>query len=597
MGFIVKGGSGGTGGGTGPAGPAGADGSVWRVDVGAPDNSLGVDGDFYLDSSNGDVYEKSAGAYAVVANIEGPAGAAGSGAPGSTWRNGSGAPANGLGINGDYYLNNDTGDVYAKAAGVYNVVTNIIGPAGTDGIDGGAGSPGAIWYSGAGAPAGGTGINGDFYLRTSNGDVYVKSAGAWSVIVNIMGPAGADGVDGVNGNLWYTGSGAPAGGTGVNGDFYLDTNNGDVYQKVAGAWTGIANLTGPAGATGTAANRWYQGSGGPAAGLGNNDDFYYNTANDEISFKAGGVWNVIADITGAAGPAGADGADGADGLNGSVWRDGTGVPSNALGVNGDYYLNDANGDVYYKAAGVYTVVANIEGPAGSAGSAGAAGTVWYSGAGAPAGGTGVNGDYYLNTTNGDVYYKSGGAWAVIDNLTGPQGPAGGAGSGGDLVRLATVTPTAAANIDFLNTFSSTYDNYLVVFNELIPNATTTDGLNIRLAVGGAADGAANYFAGTAEASTSRTIGAATEVQIASQVHGSFKGISGHMFIENVNSTTGLKTIHGKHCSQNASTTAVVTGFGGGSNNAGVVTGFRLFWGNAWNFKAQGSVSVYGLKKS
>lgn len=59
------------------------------------------------------------------------------------------------------------------------------------------------------------------------------------------------------------------------------------------------------------------------------------------------------------------GIQGSAGTPGSVWRNGTGVPSNSVGINGDYYLNDANGDVYQKSAGVYTIVANILGPAGS----------------------------------------------------------------------------------------------------------------------------------------------------------------------------------------------------------------------------------------
>lgn len=61
------------------------------------------------------------------------------------------------------------------------------------------------------------------------------------------------------------------------------------------------------------------------------------------------------------------GIPGVAGVVGSVWRDGTGVPSNALGVNGDYYLNDANGDVYLKSSGTYSVVANIKGANGSNG--------------------------------------------------------------------------------------------------------------------------------------------------------------------------------------------------------------------------------------
>jgi hypothetical protein len=63
------------------------------------------------------------------------------------------------------------------------------------------------------------------------------------------GPAGSSGA---NGATWYTGTGAPSAGTGTNGDLYLNTSNGDVYKKTAGAWgSPIENLTGPTGAAGS----------------------------------------------------------------------------------------------------------------------------------------------------------------------------------------------------------------------------------------------------------------------------------------------------------------------------------------------------------
>jgi hypothetical protein len=40
----------------------------------------------------------------------------------------------------------------------------------------------AGWWNGAGAPATSTGNNGDYYLNTSNGSIYQKSSGSWSVI-------------------------------------------------------------------------------------------------------------------------------------------------------------------------------------------------------------------------------------------------------------------------------------------------------------------------------------------------------------------------------------------------------------------------------
>jgi hypothetical protein len=55
---------------------------------------------------------------------------------------------------------------------------------------------------------------------------------------------------------------------------------------------------------------------------------------------------------------------------GSSWLTGTGVPDPSLGVDGDLYLNDSNGDVYQKISGSWHLVANIEGPQGPAGPSG-----------------------------------------------------------------------------------------------------------------------------------------------------------------------------------------------------------------------------------
>jgi hypothetical protein len=74
-----------------------------------------------------------------------------------------------------------------------------IQPGPATGTPGAPGADGATWHRGAGAPDNGLGANGDFYLRESNGDVYFKAAGAWSVSVNIKGPAGDDGAPGADG--------------------------------------------------------------------------------------------------------------------------------------------------------------------------------------------------------------------------------------------------------------------------------------------------------------------------------------------------------------------------------------------------------------
>lgn len=79
----------------------------------------------------------------------------------------------------------------------YPVKLRIAGAGG--GAEGAPGKDGATWYSGEGAPAGGLGANNDFYLRTSNEDVYKKVAGVWGIITNIKGEKGAAGAEGPEG--------------------------------------------------------------------------------------------------------------------------------------------------------------------------------------------------------------------------------------------------------------------------------------------------------------------------------------------------------------------------------------------------------------
>lgn len=55
----------------------------------------------------------------------------------TVWRDGDGVPADTLGYNGDYYLDNLTGDVYRKVSGVYVYRCNIKGADGAAGANGG----------------------------------------------------------------------------------------------------------------------------------------------------------------------------------------------------------------------------------------------------------------------------------------------------------------------------------------------------------------------------------------------------------------------------------------------------------------------------
>ncbi len=111
-----------------------------------------------------------------------------------------------------------------------------LGRFGSGGGGGGTGADGRTWLSGAIAPTGGQGDNGDFYLNTVTGEIYgPKTAGAWGSPILVTGAAGATGATGA------AGATGPAGATGA---------------------TGPTGPTGPTGATGAAGSNGANGADG-----------------------------------------------------------------------------------------------------------------------------------------------------------------------------------------------------------------------------------------------------------------------------------------------------------------------------------------------
>ena len=96
---------------------------------------------------------------------------------------------------------------------------------------------GAEWLSGSGAPSGGTGDDGDFYLDTATGDVYKKVSGSWGAkLMTISGAQGVQGPAGPQGPTGATGATGPAGpagaGTAIDSAFHA--------QKDTSSQTGIS---------------------------------------------------------------------------------------------------------------------------------------------------------------------------------------------------------------------------------------------------------------------------------------------------------------------------------------------------------------------
>lgn len=116
------------------------------------------------------------------------------------------------------------------------------GAQGAQGIAGPAGVPGSQIHSGTGVPAGTIGAVGDYYLDKPAARLYgPKTAVGWGTAVALTGPAGAAGANGANGSKILSGTGAPAAGIGVAGDFYFDRAAATMYgPKTAASWgTGV----------------------------------------------------------------------------------------------------------------------------------------------------------------------------------------------------------------------------------------------------------------------------------------------------------------------------------------------------------------------
>lgn len=260
---------------------------------------------------------------------------------------------------------------------------------------------------------------------------YFWDGNTWQAEVS-QGAVGADGA------TWLSGSGAPGSSTGKDSDFYLDTASYDIYKKTSGSWGKIGNIKG---ATGEKGDKGEPGAEGPQGEKGE---------------------------TGAQGPKGDQGDQGPageDGSDGATWLFGAVAPTNQ-GKDGDFYLDTATFDVYQKSSGAWSKTGNIkgatgaqgpkgdtgeqgpqgtQGPQGEKGETGSQGPKGDTGEQGPAGADGAawlfgqtvptddgkTGDWYLNTSNFDVYSKATGTWVKTGNIKGATGAQGAKGDKGD----------------------------------------------------------------------------------------------------------------------------------------------------------------------
>lgn len=147
----------------------------------------------------------------------------------------------------------------------------------------------------------------------------------------------------------------------------------------------------------------------PTIAVGIDGDFYINTTTHFMFGPKATSW-----------PAGTS-LIGPQGIAGNTVLYGAADPVAGTGANGDFYINTTSHFIFGpKASGAWPAGTSLVGPQGVRGSK------FYTGSGAPGTISGqMDGDNYLNVTNGDVYMLASGAWgAPVGNIRGPQGPVG-----------------------------------------------------------------------------------------------------------------------------------------------------------------------------
>ena len=184
----------------------------------------------------------------------------------------------------------------------------------------------------------------------------------------------------------------------VNGDGYIIGEN--LYVWNGSTWVDVGQIKGPQGDPGTNA--------------------YISAVTASVGNTTG---TPSVDVTTAGTPSNISFNLAFNGLKGSSGNDGIGIKSfvrtngnGAAGSTDTYTITFTNGET-----SAITVYNGSDGKNGASGAAGTNGSTWYNGITEPSTGTGVDGDWYINTSTWNVYHKESNSWAIKGNIKGETG--------------------------------------------------------------------------------------------------------------------------------------------------------------------------------
>ena len=197
-------------------------------------------------------------------------------------------------------------------------------------LKGETGTTGPRGYSilnGSANPVAGTGVDGDFYINTTSNSIFgPKTAGAWGTET------------GLGGNSVLNGTTDPTSANGSNGDFYINTISKTIFgPKSSGTWDLGTSIVGPQGATGTTGTTGPKGDAAATISVTSTTTGAAGT-NAQVT-NSGTSSNVLLDFFI---PRGADGAQGAPGETPSLDPISTRIALNptvnsSVGVNSSWF--------------------------------------------------------------------------------------------------------------------------------------------------------------------------------------------------------------------------------------------------------------------
>ncbi len=199
------------------------------------------------------------------------------------------------------------------------------------------------------------------------------------------------------------------------------------------------------------------------------------------------------------------------------------------------------------------------------------------------------------TLSRDIVYASSNAGALVNFTSGTKAVITGLTAADmvmpGLVLLATLSPTAAVNVDALTVFSSSYDNYLIIGNGI--NFAADEGIVMRVAVAGTVDVTGNYIQCASNSGESTSTSSSIGIT-GGTVRSAGKGAGFIVTIVNANDSSRIKLINSKSIWHSTVATGGFTSNEYCSAYIGnAISGVRFSSAFGNNFSATGKIRIYG----